>query len=92
MPLEFSSSNPCELDTDLVGAIRPVLKPSPRRKKKALHNKQEGRPSRWKDGLARSFAHGSTHHFRKERGSKHLAWWHLGPLSPGVQLMKLRGT
>ena len=25
--------------------------------------KEEGRPSRWKDGLARSFVHGSTHHY-----------------------------
>ncbi len=24
---------------------------------------EEGRPSRWKDGLARSFVHGSTHHY-----------------------------
>ena len=54
--------------------------------------KEEGRPSGWKDGLARSFVHGSTHHFRKERGSKRLVWWHLGPLGPGVWLMKLRGT
>ena len=23
---------------------------------------EEGRPSRWRDGLARSFVHGSTHH------------------------------
>ncbi len=23
---------------------------------------EEGRPSRWKDDLARSFVHGSTHH------------------------------
>ena len=48
---------------------------------------EEGRPSRWKDGLARSFVHGSTHHFKKRGGSKHLVWWHLGPLGPGVWLM-----
>ena len=34
--------------------------------------KEEGRPSRWKDGQARSFLHDSTHHFSKERGSKRL--------------------
>ena len=27
-----------------------------------LAPKEEGRPSRWRDGLARSFVHGSTHH------------------------------
>ncbi len=45
--------------------------------------KEEGRPSRWKDGLARSFMHGSTHHFRKERGSKRLARGALGPFALG---------
>jgi hypothetical protein len=31
-------------------------------------NKEEGRPSRWKDGLARSFLHRSTHHLQKKEG------------------------
>ena len=52
--------------------------------------KEEGRPSRWKDGLARSFVHGSTHHFRKERGSKRLAQGALGPWALGVGLLSPR--
>ena len=47
-------------------------------------SKEEGRPSRWKDGLARSFVHGSTHHFSKERGAKLLARGALGPCALGV--------
>ena len=47
-------------------------------------SKEEGRPPRWKDGLARSFVHGSAHHFRKERGSKLLARGALGPFALGV--------
>ncbi|QNJ02298.1 hypothetical protein SynPROSU1_00679 [Synechococcus sp. PROS-U-1] len=30
--------------------------------KQGQKGKEEGRPSRWRDGLARSFVHGSTHH------------------------------
>ena len=29
-------------------------------------SKEEGRPSRWKDGLARSFVHGSTLQIRTD--------------------------
>ena len=41
--------------------------------------KEEGRPSRWRDGLARSLAHESTNHVRRERGWKLLARGALGP-------------
>ena len=83
MPLRFSSSNPKELGTDFSGQyVQPWS--HHRVAKKHFTPKQEGRPSRWKDGLARSFVHGSTT-LQKEK-SKHLAWWQLGPLSPGVQL------
>ena len=50
----------------------------------AASAQEEGRPSRWKDGLDRSFVHGSTHHFRNERGAKHLARGALGPWARGV--------
>ncbi len=40
---------------------------------------EEGRPSWWKDGLTRSFMHGSTHHDRKDERSKLLARGALGP-------------
>ena len=59
---------------------------------------EEGRPSRWKDGLTRSFAHGnrprlqclmpweisSSNGTEKER-SKLLAQGTLGPSGPGVK-------
>jgi len=45
---------------------------------------EEGRPSRWRDGLARSFVHGSTHHCWREKGSKLLARGALGPFALGV--------
>ena len=37
-----------------------------------------------RDGLARSFVHGSTHHFRKEEGRSVWLLATLGPLGPGV--------
>ena len=47
--------------------------------------KKEGRPSRWKDGLTRSFVHRSTHHFSEEKkGSKRLARGALGPWARGI--------
>ena len=50
-----------------------------------IHGSQkEGRPSRWRDGLARSFVHGSTHHCLREKGSKLLARGALGPFALGV--------
>ena len=40
-----------------------------------IHDSQkEGRPSRWRDGLARSFVHGSTHHVRRERVEASGSW------------------
>ena len=46
----------------------------------------ERRPS----SLARSFVHGSTHHFRKERGAKRLAQGVLGPWALAVGLLSPR--
>ena len=64
--------------------VRPLLQAQD------LMHIEEGRPSRWRDGLARSFVHGSTHHFRKERGSKRLAQGALGPWALGVGLLSPR--
>ena len=44
---------------------------------------EEGRPSLWRDGLARSFMHGSPI-TAEERGSKLLARGALGPFALGV--------
>ena len=57
-----------------------------------VHSKEEGRPSRWKDGLARSLMHGSTRHFRKERGSKRLAVGNPGAIGSRCDAGLLRGT
>ena len=54
--------------------------------------KEEGRPSRWKDGLARSFLHDSTHHFSKERGSKRLTSGSPGAIWTRCEADLLRGT
>ena len=51
-------------------------------KVQGLASKEEGRPSRWRDGLARSLVHGSTI-TTEERGSKLLARGALGPFSLG---------
>ena len=53
---------------------------------------EEGRPSRWKDGLARSFLHDSTHHFSKERGSKRLTSGNPGAIWTRCEADLLRGT
>ena len=53
---------------------------------------EEGRPSRWKDGLARSFLHDSTHHFRKERGSKRLTSGNPGAIGTRCVADLLGGT
>ena len=62
----------------LLLAFRPLLKAQ------GLMLIEEGRPSRWRDGLAHSFVHDSTHHCRRKKGSKLLARGTLGPFALGV--------
>ena len=48
-----------------------------------FYAKEEGRPSRWKDGLTRSFVHSADQHsVRKGRSVWLVAT--LGPFGPGV--------
>ena len=46
----------------------------------AMDHHQEGRPSRWKDGLDRSFVHGSTHHLKGKEGVEASGWRHPGAI------------
>ena len=59
-----------------------------------LNLQQRGRPPLpgGRDGLARSFVHCSTHHFRKERGSKRLAVGNPGAIGSRCDAGLLRGT
>ena len=52
-----------------------------------MDHHQEGRPSRWKDGLDRSFVHFQPITCRERKGSKRLAGGALGPLALGVGLL-----
>ena len=59
-----------------------------------LNLQQRGRPPLpgGRDGLARSFVHCSTRHFRKERGSKRLAVGNPGAIGSRCDAGLLRGT
>ena len=46
----------------------------------AVDLKELGRPSWWKDGLARSFVHGSTHHLLGKEGVEASGWRHPGAI------------
>ena len=52
-----------------------------------MDHHQEGRPSRWKDGLDRSFVHFQPITCRERKGSKLLARGALGPFALGIGLI-----
>ena len=58
----------------------------------AVDLKELGRPPRWKDGLDRSFVHGSTHHLKGKEGVEASGWRRPGAIGSRCRVVVSWGT